>query len=412
MKLVLQYMAEMSGQGNDVEQQLLSSNPIIEAFGNAKTVRNNNSSRFGKLVEIKFNDRFHIVGANIKNYLLEKSRIVVPGAGERNYHLFYQICAGATGADRDRWALDHAAKFRILAIGGCLEVEGVDDVDEYKALRNALDILAFTPAEVDEIMRATSACLHLGNVDWQQNAKDEASCKNPDVLVVVARMLKVDVQALNTSLISQRKMMGRESILTVRSQASAENATSALTKKIYSNMFNWLINRINQTLGVNAKGANRVVGVLDIFGFEIFGVNRFEQLCINFANEKVSEKSATPLHWIPHALEPLLCFRRSLIGLSFAFLCFVTLFLSLQMQQHFNAAIFVMEQNEYLAEKIDVAHVSYVDNQPCLDLIENGQTPEPKQRDSSAAFLGRMLLTVLCSLSLCHCRQNLHSWHG
>jgi len=125
-------------------------------------------------VEIKFNDRYHIVGADIKNYLLEKSRIVVPGLGERNYHLFYQLCAGATPAEREKWALDHAGKFRILSIGGTLDVDGTDDADDYKALRNAFDVLNFTAAEVDCIFRTTSACMHLGNLEFTQNAKDEA----------------------------------------------------------------------------------------------------------------------------------------------------------------------------------------------------------------------------------------------
>ena len=138
------------------------------------------------------------------------------------------------------------------------------NADEYKQMRNALDILAFTHTEVDEIMRTTAACLHLGNVDFQQNAKDEASCKNPGVLQTVATLLRVDFKALSTSLISQRKQMGKDSILTVRSQAHAEASRDALTKKVYSNMFNWLIVRINKTLGAKVAGSNRVVGVVSL----------------------------------------------------------------------------------------------------------------------------------------------------
>lgn len=327
-KLVLQYMAEMSGQGNDVEQQLLEANPIIEAFGNAKTVRNNNSSRFGKWCEIVFDDRFHIVGAQIYNYLLEKSRIILPGPGERNYHLFYQLCAGLPASERAKLKVGHAGEYRILSIGNTLDVDGVDDADEYKAMRQAMEVLKFSQEEVDDIFRTTSACLHLGNAEFTQSGEN-AQLKNPTPVEVAAGLLCVDVGALTSALISQRKQMGRESILTFRNQAQAEASRDALTKKIYGNMFNWLIERINRTLTAKVKGSSHIVGVLDIFGFEIFTTNRFEQFCINFANEK--------------------------------------------MQQHFNLHIFTMEQEEYKAEKIDVAHVAFIDNQPCLDLIENGR---------------------------------------
>lgn len=259
-----------------------------------------------------------------------QSRIVTPSPSERNYHIFYQICAGASASEREKWCLDHAGKFRILSLGGTLEIEGTDDAEDYKHLRSALDILNFTPSEVDDIMRTTSACLHLGNVEFSEGAKLDAQIRNMAVVETVAKLLRVDVKSLSTSLISQRKMMGRESILTVRSQLLAEAARDALCKKVFSNMFDAIIVRINKTLGAKAQDTTRCVGVLDIFGFEIFNVNRFEQLCINFANEK--------------------------------------------MQLHFNAHIFEMEQKEYAAEKIDVSTVSYVDNQKCLDLIENGRT--------------------------------------
>ena len=217
-------------------------------------------------MEIKFNDRYHIIGAEIRNYLLEKSRIVVPNQFERNYHLFYIMCAGASAAERARWCLDDAGKFRILSVGGCLEVDGTDDAEEWAALRSAFDILSFSAAEVDDIMRTTAACLHLGNVDFTQNQRDEAAVSTPDAVQTAAALLRVDVQALATSLISQRKQMGRESILTVRSRMLAEAARDALTKKIYSNLFDWLIVRINRTLGAKSKESNKQVSVLDIFG--------------------------------------------------------------------------------------------------------------------------------------------------
>jgi myosin heavy subunit len=181
--------------------------------------------------------------------------------------LFVQcICAGASQQDRLKWFLQPAASFRILTLGGCLDVDGADDAEDYAQLRDAMTVLNFSLAEAEEIMRATVACLHLGNLDFQQNSRDEASIKSTGIIDLVAQLLQVDASKLATSLVSQRKMMGRESILTLRSQFNAEASRDALTKTIYSNMFNALIQRINKTLSVHAKGANRIVGVLDIFG--------------------------------------------------------------------------------------------------------------------------------------------------
>lgn len=325
-KLVLQYMAEMSGQGSEVEQQLLQANPILEAFGNAKTVRNNNSSRFGKWVEIIFNAKYHIYGARIVNYLLEKSRIVTQGSKERNYHFFYQLCAGASAEEKKEFRLDHPRTYRITSEGDCYEAEGIDDIHEYNHCIQAMKILHFSDAEILNLKKVTAALLHLGNVQFSDN--DKTSIKNPDTVSHVAALMGLNIPNLSQALVSQKKKMGREMILTVMNQRQADDARDAMTKAVYSKMFNWLIRRINQTL-FKQSDVMHIVGVLDIFGFEIFKTNRFEQLCINFANEK--------------------------------------------MQQHFNEHIFSMEQREYKAENIDVAHVEFKDNQECLDMIEKGK---------------------------------------
>lgn len=328
-KLVLQYMAEMSGQGNEVEQQLLESNPIVEAFGNAKTVRNNNSSRFGKWIAVMFDDKFHIHGARITNYLLEKSRIVEPGKGERNYHAFYQLCQGASPEWKKEFFLDDVETYKITGVGECISVDGIDDSKEFQEALHAMDTLKFSEADKKDIWRTTAAVLHLGNIKFENGKGDKAFISNKDARDAAAVLLGTKPETLENSLVGQSKMMGKEKVLTILNADKATSNLQAMAKSIYGNMFDWLILRINNTL---FKPIEKffLVGVLDIFGFEIFEDNRFEQFCINFANEK--------------------------------------------MQQHFNEHIFAMEQNEYKTDHIDVANVAFIDNQPCLDVIEKART--------------------------------------
>lgn len=323
-KLVLQYMAEMSGQSSEVEQQLLEANPIVEAFGNAKTVRNNNSSRFGKWIEVSFDSKNHIAGAKIVSYLLEQSRIVEPGAGERNYHIFYQICQGLSQEQREAWKIGSAEMFSVC--GQCLTVEGTDDAREFKEMLHAMDVMRFSKAEQTELLRTTCAVMHLANIEFA--GADKAQVTNMDVLSTAAMLLGVDKNALSTVLVSQMRSMGKDRVQTLLGKIAAEGNRDALCKAIYSNQFLGLVSRLNTTLSQPVDNP-KIVGVLDIFGFEIFEVNRFEQFCINFANEK--------------------------------------------MQQHFNEHIFTMEQQEYKNDGVDVAHVSFVDNQECLDMIETGR---------------------------------------
>jgi myosin heavy subunit len=327
-KLVLQYIAEISGQGNDVEQQLLNANPIIEAFGNAKTVRNNNSSRFGRWCEIMMNDKFMICGAKITEYLLEKVRIVSPNPGERNYHFFYQMCAGATPSMRQKYGIGRANEYNFLAKSKVFDIDGVDDSVDFNEVMECFKVLQFSDADIDGILRTTAGILYFGNITFNQSG-DKASVADHDTLKQAASLLGLDTANMEKALVSQKKMMGRESILTVLDKVQAENNRDAIAKALYGNMFHWLIERLNVTLAQTKVKSNVMIGVLDIFGFEIFDVNSFEQFCINFANEK--------------------------------------------MQQHFNNEIFTMEQKAYAEDGIDVAHVEFVDNQACLDLIEKGK---------------------------------------
>jgi myosin heavy subunit len=325
-KLVLQYLAEMSGQGSVVEQQLLQANPIIEAFGNAKTVRNNNSSRFGKWIEILFDEKYHIGGARIFNYLLEKSRIVQQGPDERNYHVFYQFCAGASPEERNMYDLRPADQYRYLSGGNCFVVDGMSDAEWWVTTRRALEVLKFKPEDLDNLFRVISGVLHLGNVGFQADGASGSRIENIDSFQSACRMLSVEPAELEKALVTRTIKVMNENITSPLEPQKASDGRDALAKALYGSLFDYIIAFINQTLFVELPKFY-VVGVLDIFGFEIFETNRFEQFCINFANEKL--------------------------------------------QQHFNTHIFTMEQNEYKAEQINVEHVDFIDNQECLDLIES-----------------------------------------
>jgi myosin heavy subunit len=337
-KLVLQYLAEMSGQGSAVEQQLLQANPIIEAFGNAKTVRNDNSSRFGKWIQIMFNDMYHIQGAQILNYLLEKSRIVLQGPGERNYHIFYQMCAGASEQERKQFHLRDASEFRYISGGGgdALTVNGMNDAQEYTKMRGAMDVLNFSAQEQHEILTTIAAVMHLGNIDFAKNgdganSKDTVVADNSkESFETVCSLLQCPSDAMQTALTTKTIKVMTELIKSPIEPEQAALSRDALAKALYGSMFDLIISRTNRALATENMTAMHTVGVLDIFGFESFETNRFEQFCINFANEKL--------------------------------------------QQHFNHHIFTMEQKAYVQDDINVEHVDFVDNQPCLDLIEMKQT--------------------------------------
>ncbi|VDP83149.1 unnamed protein product [Echinostoma caproni] len=334
-KLLLQFLAAVSGQHSWIEQQILDSNPIMEAFGNAKTVRNDNSSRFGKYIEIHFGrDRGNIVSARIEQYLLEKSRIVTQAPGERNYHAFYYMLAGMPNPMKKMLGLGQAKDYYYLTQGGSVLVEGRQDSVEYANVSSAMRVLMFSQVEMDQIWCLLAALLHLGNICFQaaQNHGVDASYITPECfhhLQMAARLLEVPGNALECALTSKRLFTGGECVTSCLSRAAAMTVRDALVKAIYSQLFVWIVRKINTAVykpvhASNPRGTNSI-GVLDIFGFENFTRNSFEQLCINFANENL--------------------------------------------QQFFVRHIFKLEQEEYLAEGINWKHIDYVDNQNTLNLI-------------------------------------------
>lgn len=328
-KLIMNYFAFMGGRTDDdryVEKQVLESNPLLEAFGNAKTVRNDNSSRFGKYIQIQFDVHGRISGAAIKTYLLERSRVVNINDPERNYHVFYQLCAGASEEEKINLNLRPAQEYRYLNSSRCFDLDGVDNAEEYRRTRRAMDVVGISKEEQDNVFRIAAAILHLGNCTFA--GEDEAVLKDQNAkehLQSVAALLGVDANALNKALTTRTIQTLEGSITSPLSPNSAAEGRDSLAKTLYSKLFDWLVAHINRSIGQDESAASHI-GVLDIYGFESFKSNDFEQFCINFANEKL--------------------------------------------QQHFNEHVFKMEQQEYQAEQINWSYIDFVDNQDVLDLIE------------------------------------------
>ncbi|XP_017426391.1 myosin-8 [Vigna angularis] len=333
-KMLMQYLAFIGGraetEGRSVEQQVLESNPVLEAFGNAKTVRNNNSSRFGKFVEIQFDQKGRISGAAIRTYLLERSRVCQVSDPERNYHCFYMLCA-APKEESGKYKLGDPRKFHYLNQSNSIELDGLDDSKEYFATKRAMEVVGISSEEQDAIFRVVAAILHLGNIDFVKGVEEVFdSCQPKDEksyfhLKTAAELLMCDEKSLEESFCKSIIVTRGDTITKSLDPNSAALRRDSLAKIIYSRLFDWIMCKINDTIGQDPK-SNSLIGVLDIYGFESFKTNSFEQFCINLANEKL--------------------------------------------QQHFNQHIFKMEQEEYKKEEIDWSYIEFVDNQDVIDLIE------------------------------------------
>ncbi|XP_039672113.1 unconventional myosin-VIIb-like [Perca fluviatilis] len=332
-KLILQYLAAVSGElsKQKIEQQILESNPILEAFGNAKTVRNDNSSRFGKYLEIFFNKDGAIEGARVEQYLLEKSRVCRQALEERNYHVFYCMLAGVTAEEKKTLSLGDAVEYAFLSKGGHTICEGRDDAKDFKRIRSAMKILTFSESQCQEILKLLAAILHLGNVCFQantQNNLETSDISKSEHFSIAASILEVKKSSLATSLTHRSFMTNRERVTKPLSSEQASDCRDAFVKAIYNKLFIWIVEKINSViykkLTKNPKSFLSI-GLLDIFGFENFKTNSFEQLCINFANEKL--------------------------------------------QQFFVGHIFKLEQKEYLKEDIVWNNIKFSDNQNVLDIL-------------------------------------------
>ncbi|KAL5553872.1 hypothetical protein UlMin_041273 [Ulmus minor] len=305
--------------------ELVHSNPVLEAFGNAKTVRNNNSSRFGKFVELQFDNRGRISGAAIRTYLLERSRVCQVSDPERNYHCFYMLCA-APAEDVERYKLGNPRTFHYLNQSNCYELDGVDDSKEYLVTRKAMDIVGIGS---DEQVFFVAAILHLGNIEFTKGTESDSSEPKDEKsrfhLKTVAELFMCDEKSLEDSLCKRVIVTCDETITKCLDPDAATVSRDALAKIVYSRLFDWLVNKINNSIGQDPD-SKYLIGVLDIYGFESFKTNSFEQFCINLTNEKL--------------------------------------------QQHFNQHVFKMEQEEYTKEEIDWSYIEFIDNQDVLDLLE------------------------------------------
>ena len=313
---------------SETEEQILATNPVMEAFGNAKTTRNDNSSRFGKYIEILFDKETNIIGAKIRTYLLERSRLVFQPMKERNYHIFYQLVAGATDAERDELGLVSADDFEYLNQGNAPIIDGVDDREEFNATRRSLSTIGISSSRQNEIFRLLAALLHVGNVKISATRTDSSLSSSEPSLLLACKILGVDAAEFARWTVKKQLITRGEKIISNLTQQQAVVVRDSVAKFIYSCLFDWLVELINQSLATQQvlQQVHSFIGVLDIYGFEHFAKNSFEQFCINYANEKL--------------------------------------------QQEFNAHVFKLEQEEYVREQIDWTFINFSDNQPCIDLIE------------------------------------------
>ncbi|XP_039559109.1 unconventional myosin-Ia isoform X1 [Passer montanus] len=336
-KLVMSYVAAVSSKGeevNKVKEQLLQSNPVLEAFGNAKTVRNDNSSRFGKYMDIEFDFKGEPLGGVISNYLLEKSRIVRHVKGERNFHIFYQLLAGASPQLLQQLKLrQDCGHYGYLNREGS-SLPGMDDAANFHAMQDAMRVIGFSPAEVTELLEVTAVVLKLGNVQlsssFQASGMEACSISDPQELREVCELIGLEPGALERALCSRTVKARDETVLTSLTVPQGYYGRDALAKNIYSRLFDWLVNRINASIQVKSDKQRKVMGVLDIYGFEIFQDNGFEQFIINYCNEKL--------------------------------------------QQIFILMTLKEEQEEYVREGIQWTPVEFFDNSIICNLIENSTT--------------------------------------
>ncbi|MBN3287811.1 MYO10 protein, partial [Polyodon spathula] len=352
-KLILRFLSAMSQRSlevtsNDkishVEQAILESSPIMEAFGNAKTVYNNNSSRFGKFVQLNFCQKGNIQGGQIVDYLLEKNRVVRQNPGERNYHIFYALLTGTDRQQKEEFHLSQAENYYYLKQSGCTVDKTINDTETFQDVMTAMKVMQFSNEDIHEILRLLAGVLHLGNIEFMTAGGAQVSSKS--ALGRVSELLGLDSVQIAEVLTHKSMLLRGEEISTPLTVEQAVDSRDSMAMALYSQCFSWIIKKINSR--IKGKEDFKSIGILDIFGFENFEVNRFEQFSINYANEKL--------------------------------------------QEYFNKHIFSLEQLEYNKEGLVWEDINWMDNGECLDLIEkklgllaliNEESHFPKATDST-----------------------------
>ncbi|WPK26885.1 hypothetical protein PUMCH_004253 [Australozyma saopauloensis] len=333
-KKVIQYLSLISTSAeehNEIHEKILRANPILESFGNAKTVKNNNSSRFGKFIKIFFDAKGLICGATIDYYLLEKSRVSHQLKEERNYHAFYQLLQGCDPETlKHKYHLDtDYLKYKYLNQSAG-SIANVDDASDYRQLCDSFRVMGFPEADIENICLSLAIILHLGNVDFTSWKAEQASFTEESNIQLISNLLGVSESDFSVNLLRPKVKAGREFVQTLKKPNEVKSVIDAFAKHLYEKIFQFIIVKINNSL-MSAENLNEhFIGVLDIAGFEIFEINSFEQLCINYTNEKL--------------------------------------------QQFFNHHSFILEQSEYLREDIHWEYIDFgLDLQPTIDLIESKQ---------------------------------------
>ncbi|XP_043511599.1 unconventional myosin-IXAa-like isoform X4 [Frieseomelitta varia] len=361
-------LSQKGSHGSGVEQTILSAGPVLEAFGNAKTAHNNNSSRFGKFIQVNYKENGMVHGAVVQKYLLEKSRIVSQGRNERNYHVFYYLLAGANEQEKQLLHLESCDRYNYLNKSGCYGLENVDERHEFSRLKQSMEMVGFTPEKQRRLFAVLSAVLLLGNVEFQPRKSyhhhDEAvGVKNPEVVALISELLRVKQETLLAALTAKRARASGETLVINYRLPEAIAARDAMAKCLYGALFDWIVLQVNHAL-LSKKDTLRdhqgnSIGVLDIFGFEDFKMcNSFEQLCINYANE--------------------------------------------QLQHYFNQHVFQYEQREYRKQGIRWTDIGYSDNSGCLNLIEGKPNGLLCLLDDQCNFPGATNETLLQKFNSVH----------
>ncbi|XP_039546732.1 unconventional myosin-IXAa isoform X7 [Pimephales promelas] len=353
---LIHHLTALSQKGfaSGVEQIILGAGPVLEAFGNAKTAHNNNSSRFGKFIQVNYQESGTVRGAYVEKYLLEKSRLVYQEHNERNYHVFYYLLAGASEEERTSFHLKKPEEYHYLnqmtkkpqrlhwenyyenEPQDCFTVEGEDLKHDFERLQLAMEMVGFLPVTRKQIFSLLSAILHLGNIRYKKKIyrDDSIDICNPEVLPVVSELLEVKEEMLFEALTTRKTVTVGERLIVPYKLAEAGTVRDSMAKSLYSALFDWIVFRINHALlnqrDLESSAKILAIGVLDIFGFEDYENNSFEQFCINFANERL--------------------------------------------QHYFNQHIFKLEQEEYRAEGITWHNIDYIDNTGCINLISKKPT--------------------------------------